>query len=32
MSGNEAKALNGLIAINGATGYIGTHAADTLIR
>ena len=32
MSDNEAKALNGSIAINGATGYIGTHVADALIR
>ncbi len=32
MSGNETKASGGAIAINGATGYIGTHAADALIR
>lgn len=32
MSSNEAKASDGSIAINGATGYIGTHVADALIR
>ncbi len=32
MTGNEAKATGGSIAINGATGYIGTHVADELIR
>ena len=32
MNGNQAKASGGSIAINGATGYIGTHVADELIR
>ncbi len=32
MSGNEAKVSGRSIAINGATGYIGTHVVDELIR
>ncbi len=32
MSGKETKSSGGAIAINGATGYIGTHAAEELIR
>ncbi len=32
MNGKKATAPGGSVAINGATGYIGTHVADELIR
>ena len=32
MSSGEPEAWNGSVAINGATGYIGTHVADELVR
>lgn len=32
MSSAEPEAWNGSVAINGATGYIGTHVADELVR
>ena len=32
MNEEEPRSPSGAIAINGATGYIGTHVADELIR